>query len=103
MSALRKSTAAQEIELSDESHLAQRLESRRNALVGLWAATVLDLDDQEAYSTQLSELAGSGDAVLLERLRDDFNAAGIPVMDEVLQDRLVALLESAAQDLRARK
>jgi hypothetical protein len=37
---------------------------------------------------------------LLTRIREDFRAAGIDVIDEVLQDRMVALLRNAAAELR---
>ncbi|QLF69475.1 DUF1476 family protein [Peteryoungia desertarenae] len=101
MTALRKSAVMKQS--AHDTELLARIRHRRNALVGLWAATVLDRDDQEAYCAELSALAGMGDAVLLDRLRRDFEAAGVPVIDEVLQDRIVALLENAAQDLRSRR
>ena len=74
--------------------------ARRIALMAQWATTVLDLDDAQSYAYELTRAAASGDAGLLSRIREDFRAAGIDVMDEVLQDRMVALLRSAATELR---
>jgi hypothetical protein len=65
-----------------------------------WATTVLNRDDAQSYADELARAAVSGDAGVLTRIREDFRAAGIEVIDEVLQDRMVALLRSAAAELR---
>lgn len=103
MHASRKPISSPLPQFPPEMDLAARLECWRNGLLGLWAATVLDLDDQQAYADALMQLAGQGEHALLQRLRLDFENAGIAVTDAVLQDRMVALLQSAAQDLRAQK
>lgn len=77
-----------------------RICARRLALMAHWATTVLDLEDMQAYAQDLTQAAAQGEASILARIREDFHAAGIDVMDEVLQDRMVALLRSAADELR---
>jgi hypothetical protein len=77
-----------------------RICARRIALLAQWATTVLDLDDMQAYAEELNQAAALGEVGILTRIREDFRAAGIDVMDEVLQDRMVALLRSAADELR---
>ncbi|RKE86034.1 ATPase inhibitor subunit zeta [Rhizobium sp. AG855] len=83
-----------------EDVLFGRICARRNALLAQWATTVLDLQDMQAYAEELARAAASGDEELLNRIREDFRAAGIEVMDAVLQDRMVALLRSATAELR---
>jgi hypothetical protein len=94
-----KSSAREQAEASDDV-LLEKVCARRNALMARWASTVLDLDDAQSYADELTRAAASGDAGLLTRIREDFRAAGIEVIDEVLQDRMVALLRSAAAELR---
>ncbi len=94
-----RSTARTQIETEDDV-LSGKICARRNALMAQWATTVLDLDDAQSYADELTQAAASGDAGLLTRIREDFRAAGIDVIDEVLQDRMVALLRSAAAELR---
>jgi hypothetical protein len=83
-----------------EDVLSGKICARRITLMARWATTVLDLEDAQAYADELARAAASGDAGLVDRIREDFRAAGIEIMDEVLQDRMVALLRSAAKELR---
>lgn len=80
--------------------LSGKICARRITLMARWATTVLDLEDAQTYAEELARAAASGDAGLLDRIRTDFQAAGIEILDEVLQDRMVALLRSAAEELR---
>ncbi|MDH4441558.1 MAG: ATPase inhibitor subunit zeta [Rhizobium sp.] len=80
--------------------LDDRVSARRIALMAQWATAVLDLEDMHAYADELALAAASGDAGLLNRIRDDFRAAGIDIIDAVLEDRMVALLRCAAEELR---
>lgn len=77
-----------------------RICARRGALMAQWATTVLDPEDAQSYADELARMATTGDAELLSRIKDDFQAAGIEIMDEVLQDRMISLLRSAAAELR---
>jgi hypothetical protein len=94
-----RSSAREQVEAGDDAHFG-KICARRNALIAQWATTVLDLDDAQSYADELDRAAVSGDAALMARIREDFRAAGIEVIDEVLQDRMVALLRSAAAELR---
>ena len=95
----RKSRADEQADADNDAFLGE-ICARRNALMAQWATTVLDLDDSQSYADELIRAAASGDAGLLARIREDFRAAGIDVLDEVLQDRMAALLRSAAAELR---
>lgn len=94
-----RNTAREQAEVGDDV-LRGKICARRNELMAQWATTVLDLDDAQFYADELARAAASGDAGLLTRIREDFRAAGIDVIDEVLQDRMVALLRNAAAELR---
>ncbi|KQW31596.1 hypothetical protein ASE36_04980 [Rhizobium sp. Root274] len=83
-----------------EDVLSGKICARRITLMARWATTVLDLEDAQAYAEELARAAASGDKGLVDRIRKDFRAAGIEILDEVLQDRMVALLRSAAEELR---
>lgn len=94
-----RSSARGQVDARDDVP-SSKICARRIALMAQWATTVLDLDDAQSYADELTRAAASGDAGLLNRIREDFRAAGIDVMDEVLQDRMVALLRSAAAELK---
>lgn len=94
-----RNAAREQAEVGDDV-LRGKICARRNELMAQWATTVLDLDDAQSYADELARAAASGDAGLLTRIREDFRAAGIDVIDEVLKDRMVALLRNAAAELR---
>lgn len=99
MTAIRKRAVALENQFARDQELLFKTEARRNALIGLWAASVIGTGDGEAYARELAMTAVEGEHKVLERLRHDFDAAGVAVLDTDIQDRMVSMLRTAADDL----
>lgn len=78
------------------------IETRRNRLLGLWAAALLGKDDPRSYAEDLVSVAmeGKGADRIFNRLRADFDASGISVLDEAITSRMSELLSDVARDMR---
>lgn len=78
--------------------------ARRNKLLGLWAADLMDLSgaDAEAYAKTvvLSDLEEAGDEDVFRKVRGDFDAKGIDRTDARIREQMEALLLVAREQLR---
>lgn len=81
--------------------LEQNMLIRRNKLLGMWAAEKLGLVDQEANAYSNEFVASAIDPArgdVLEKIRKDFDAAGVAQSDEqILQVMNDYMLEAAKQ------
>ena len=74
---------------------------RRNRLIGLWAAATMGRDNEAAYADELMVAdIGTPDGVFT-RLRSDFDAAGITILDDDIRARMVSMLKDVAETMRA--
>ena len=101
--ALRDRAKALEDKFAYEQTCNFRTEARRTRLVGLWAASLLNVDDVERYAGELvsSVLNGASAAEIATKLRHDFDAAGVDVPDVYLQHRMQDMLVEARRELDA--
>lgn len=80
-----------------------KLMARRNKLLGLWAADLLDLAgaDAEAYAktVMLSDLEEVGDDDVFRKVRADFDAAGVDRSDARMREQMAELLPVAREQL----
>ncbi len=77
--------------------------ARRNKLLGLWAADLMDLSgaDAEAYAKTvvLSDLEEAGDEDVFRKIRGDFDAKGVDRTDARIREQMDALLLVAREQL----
>lgn len=78
------------------------IETRRNRLMGLWAAALLGKDDASAYAEDVvaSAMDGKAEHQVFDRLRTDFQSAGVTMLDDTIYDRMRDMLQAAAKDMR---
>jgi hypothetical protein len=79
--------------------------ARRNKLLGLWAADLMELSgpDAEAYAKTvvLSDLEEAGDEDVFRKVRGDFDAKGIDRSDARIREQMDALLLVAREQLNS--
>jgi hypothetical protein len=99
MSALLKRARALEDKFAHEQEFMFKAQARRNNLIGLWAAAIMHSDDAKAYAEELTHATVTDPTGVAARLRRDFDAAGIAVLDDEIQSRMAAVLKAVAQDM----
>ena len=77
--------------------------ARRNKLLGLWAAELMDLhgDEAEAYAKTvvLSDLEEPGDEDVFRKVRGDLDKAGVERSDSRIRDHMAELLPVAREQV----
>lgn len=98
MSALRKASLLEDIH-AHEQEVMFKAEARRNRLIGLWAAAAMGRDNAETYAETLVAEDIAHPHTLLTRLHDDFEAAGVAILDDDIQSRMVSMLKDVVRDM----
>lgn len=85
-----------------DQELRFRIEARRNKLVGLWAAAKLGRDGAEAdaYAQEVvkASFAKPGDEGVFDKVRADFDAAGVDQSEHQIRRNIAeSLLEAERQ------
>jgi hypothetical protein len=79
--------------------------SRRNKLLGLWAAERLGKsgEEAEAYAREVvkADFEEAGDQDVVRKLRKDFDAAGIEETDVRIEQKMNELLLTAIDQVKA--
>lgn len=103
MYALRKTTCVNEAKFAYDQTLEFRLQVRRTRLAGLWAAARIGVTDADRYAHDLVDASFAADPHedLATKLRHEFDAAGVAVVEEELQAKMADILFEAARDLKA--
>jgi hypothetical protein len=82
-----------------------KAESRRNRLLGLWAAAKLDLSGEaaNAYARDVvaAEFSEGGEAAVVRKLMDDLAAKGIAMAEAELRIQMSELLVLAVAQVKA--
>ncbi len=85
----------------EEMHF--RVITRRNRLLGLWAAGEMGLraSEADAYTQSLIdlEIQGGHDREIARKIRNDFDGRGVSLSDHVIELRMQELLAEAAEQL----
>ena len=88
-----------ERKFAHDEELKFKATARRDRMIGLWAAELLGLsgEDAEAYAKDLVRvnMAKPGDQEVLDKLRADFDAAGVQQSDHQIQRRMEEMLAEA--------
>ena len=100
MSALKKRARALEDEFAYQQEFQFKVQARRNALIGLWAANTMRRPDGEQYSRELAVADVTAPDGAFNRIRADLRSAGVNCPDEELRDRMVVMLKDVAREMR---
>jgi hypothetical protein len=77
--------------------------ARRNKLLGLWAAELMDLHDEEAdayaKTVVMSDLEEPGDEDVFRKIRADFDAKHIDRSDARIREHMAELLPIAREQV----
>ncbi len=104
MTTFDKREEAFEKQFAHDEDLRFRANSRRNRLLGLWAAAKLGLHGAEAdaYSKELvtSDLDAAGDHDVLKKIRKDFDAKGVAQSDHQIRRTMDELLAKVIEQIK---
>jgi hypothetical protein len=96
---------AYEAKLAHDEELKFRASVRRNKWLGLWAAAKMGKGgaDAEAYALSLieAEIADKGDETIFQKVRADFDKAGVAQSDHQIRREMSDLLARAVKEVMA--
>ncbi|MBX3494165.1 MAG: DUF1476 domain-containing protein [Parvibaculum sp.] len=105
MSTFDKRQDGFEKKFAHDEELRFKANARRNKLLGLWAAGLLGKSgaDAEAYAQEVvtSDLKEAGDQDVFDKVRADFDAAGVEQSDHQLRRTMDELMEEAIRQLQS--
>ncbi len=105
MTTFDKRKDAFENKFARDEDLRFRATSRRNKLLGLWAAEKLGKtgDEADAYAREVirSDMAEAGDDDVLRKVSGDFQAAGVAQADGEIRRTMDELMAKAVAQIEA--
>ena len=103
MSQFEDRERAEEAKYALDQQTQFKVEARRNKLLGLWAAGLLGLADEEAdayaRSVMRSDLEEAGDEDVFRKVRGDLDAKGVDMSDGALREKMAELLHTARTEV----
>ena len=88
-----------------DEELKFKAESRRNRLLGQWAAAKLGLSgaavDDYVKAVRKADLAQKGDDDVFQKVKNDLKDKGVSVTDSELRQAMTEFLATAVQQLQA--
>ena len=103
MTTFDKRKDAFENKFAHDEQLRFKAESRRNKLLGLWAAGLLGKTgaDAEAYAKSVvaSDFEEAGDHDVFRKIRADFDAAGVSQSDHQIRRTMEELMHTAREQV----
>lgn len=98
----RKRAQEKKYELDQEAEF--KAQARRAKLVGLWAAGLMGLSDEDAaaYAKQvvMADLEEAGEDDLFRKIQADLDAKGVAQSDHQIRQHMADLLDEARQQIR---
>lgn len=93
-----------EARYAHDQELRFRIEARRNRLLGLWAAEKIGKSGEDAtlYAKEVvaSDFEKAGEEDVFEKVRRDFDAAGVTQSDHQIRRTMAELLVEAEKQVR---
>ncbi|MGB0906032.1 MAG: DUF1476 domain-containing protein [Maricaulaceae bacterium] len=78
-------------------------EAKRNKMLGLWAAALMNKNDAEAetYATSVivADMEEAGDDDVFRKLRGDLTDAGVDMSDSGIRDKMAECLAAARAEI----
>ncbi len=103
MSSFDKREKAAEAKFAHDAEITFKINARRNKLLGLWAADLMDLEDQAAkdYAVEVvkADFEEPGEEDVYRKVVGDLAAKGIEISEHRLRRKMSELLELARQQL----
>ena len=94
---------AEEAKYAHDSALQFKIMNRRNKLLGLWAADLMNLSgkDAEAYAKTvvMSDLEEPGDEDVFRKVRGDLDKAGVDRTDARIREHMAELFAVAREQV----
>jgi hypothetical protein len=94
-----------EKKFAHDEEMRFKANSRRNKLLGLWAAGQLGLSgpDADAYAKEvvIADFEEAGDDDVFRKVRKDFDAKGVAESDHQIRRTMVELMEKAIAQIKA--
>ncbi|MBY0317704.1 MAG: DUF1476 domain-containing protein [Reyranella sp.] len=86
-----------------DQDLQFKVNARKNKLLGLWAAGIMGKGDAEAYAKEvvLADFEKPGDDDVIQKLVQDFAAAGKPTDEQAIRKQAQRLMAEAKTQLMA--
>ena len=104
MTTFDKRKDAFESKFAHDAELQFKAESRRNKLLGLWAAGLLGKvgADADAYAREViaSDFEKAGDSDVFAKIRRDFDAGGVTQSDHQIRRTMDDLMQTAVDQIR---
>ncbi len=102
MSTFDKREEAYEAKFAHDETLRFKATARRDRYLALWAAEKLGRKDADAYVAELlaASLKAPGDADVVEKLRKDFDAAGVAQSDHQIRRTMDELMHKAIAEIK---
>jgi hypothetical protein len=94
-----------EKQFAHDEELKFKATSRRNKLLGLWAAEKLGRKgpDAESYAKEvvMADFEEAGDDDVFRKIRKDLDAAGVATTDQEIRTMMNELMGAAVQQIKA--
>ena len=107
MTTFDKRKDAFESKFAHDAELQFKAESRRNKLLGLWAAGLLGKTgtDADAYAKEViaADFEQAGEEDVFRKIRRDFDAAGIQQSDHQIRRTMAELMQTAVSQIQESK
>ena len=99
MAAVQHQVSSFEDKYAYNQDMQFKIAARRNAMLGLWAASIMKDSDAQNYAQELAEMSVVDPNGVSDRVNRDFKAAGIDGRGDEIHDRMRDFLKAAAQEL----
>ncbi|MGI9521890.1 MAG: DUF1476 domain-containing protein [Hyphomicrobiaceae bacterium] len=94
-----------EKKFAHDQELQFKAESRRNKMIGEWAAAKLGLTDAEldnyVKAVRRADLEEAGDEDVVRKISKDFADSGVPISDDEIRSQLSEFFADAVRALEA--
>ncbi|MCA1492334.1 DUF1476 domain-containing protein [Sinorhizobium alkalisoli] len=100
MTTMKDREKAFEAKFALDEELRFKSLARRNKLLGLWAAGLLNKSDPEDYAREVvaADFEEAGHEDVVRKIKADFDAAGVAQSEDEIRARMIELLgEAVAQ------
>lgn len=93
----------QEAKFAFDAEKKFKAEARRNKLLGIWAAELMDLSPEEAkgYAAQVvaADFEEAGDEDVFRKVSGDLKAKGVDIGDEAIRQKMQSLVHVANEQV----
>lgn len=102
MTTMQDREKAFEAKFALDEELRFKAVARRNKMLGLWAAGLLNKADPEAYASEVvaADIEEAGHEDVVRKIKADFDAAGVAQSEDDIRVRMLELLAEAVEQVQ---